>query len=256
MDRPLCPATFRAAKKLKDSHPLSPETQDHPHGDTPSAWQAARSEAGCFHTNVGFVPRPAGPGQSPKATTLLDVNRKTRGSLNLTPFPTKTFPPMGFQPTPQDTPDVEERGLGFWEMSPPWRSYATLGDGPLASGALLSAGLGLGQCEGLTLSSAHAPLPQPQPATANTAASGVALPLFPMQGPCASLPVGSRPSPMFWSLEHCLSDAFSCCCCFLSVLTLGELLESGAWGILVHTVPSVPRAMPAHSRCTLNRWPR
>lgn len=110
---------------------------------------------------------------------------------------------------------MEERGLGFWETSPPWRSYATLGDGPLASGALLSAGLGLGQCEGLTLSSAHAPQPSQ---------------LLPTQQPLGSL---CHPSPCkvlvllyllalahhpcFWSLEHCLSDAISCCSCFLSV---------------------------------------
>lgn len=31
-------------------------------------------------------------GEGPKSHRPLDVNRKTKGSLNLTPFPTKTFP--------------------------------------------------------------------------------------------------------------------------------------------------------------------
>lgn len=81
-----------------------------------------------FHTNLGFVPIPAGLGWGPKATALLDVNRKTRGSLNLTPFP-KTFPPMGFQAgTTGHTRcggkqnGKNHPGLGFWETAPPWSS--------------------------------------------------------------------------------------------------------------------------------------
>lgn len=43
-------------------------------------------------------------GEGPKSHRPLDVNRKTKGSLNLTPFPTKTFP-------------ARTQG-GFWRAGP------------------------------------------------------------------------------------------------------------------------------------------
>lgn len=101
-------------------------------------------------------------GEGPNSHSPLDVNSKTKGSWNLTPFPTKTFPPWTFRPMPQDTP-VWRKGTGEHGPvrgsggRPPGRSHATPGDEPSPPGALLGAGLTWARCECLSLSLAHAP---------------------------------------------------------------------------------------------------
>lgn len=63
-------------------------------------------------------------GEGPNSHSPLDVNSETKGSWNLTPFPTKTFPPWTFRPMPQDTPDVEEGDRGARPSAGLWGTPA------------------------------------------------------------------------------------------------------------------------------------
>lgn len=70
----------KAAENLQASHThLVLTTQDHPFADT------TLLPAYSFCMNEGFVPGPSGLLRGPKAVALLGVDRKTRGSVNVTP---------------------------------------------------------------------------------------------------------------------------------------------------------------------------
>lgn len=138
-------------RSSRTHQPSSPTRAPGPsHGDAPSPQKAAPSGAGCVHVNSGFVPRPAGLVRGPKATALLGANRNTRGSLNLTPFPTQTFPLKNFEDSITGHQMLRKGArektpaLGFRGTALPQGCLATPGDKPSSARAPLSSRAGAG----------------------------------------------------------------------------------------------------------------